>query len=71
MILLKFDSGIGKPIYKQIYSQIIGLIDKGVLKQGDKLPSSRKLADQLGVNRTTVYKAYGRDRILILEKEQK
>lgn len=58
MILLKVDPGSVEPLYKQIYSRIIDLIEKNVLKPGDKLPSSRKLANQLGVNRTTVYKAY-------------
>lgn len=58
MILLKVDAKGDEPLYKQIYSQIVDSIDKNILKPGDKLPSSRRLADQLGINRTTVYKAY-------------
>jgi DNA-binding transcriptional MocR family regulator len=58
MILLKINQRSRKPIFKQIYEQLIDMIGNNILKVGDKLPSSRKLADQLGVNRTTVYKAY-------------
>ncbi len=58
MILLNIKNKTEEPVFKQIYSQIIAFIESGVLKPGDKLPSTRKLAEQLGVNRTTVYKAY-------------
>jgi len=58
MILLKLDFDNSEPIYKQIYIQIIERIEKNILKPGDRLPSSRRLANQLGINRTTVYKAY-------------
>jgi GntR family transcriptional regulator/MocR family aminotransferase len=58
MILLNINNKTAEPVFKQVYSQIIEFIERAVLKPGDKLPSSRKLAEQLGVNRTTVYKAY-------------
>lgn len=48
------------PIYEQICDQISSLISKGVLKENDKLPSSRMLAKELGLNPNTVAKAYGR-----------
>ena len=45
-------------IYEQIKQQIIKFINAGVLKAGDKLPSVRELASNLGVNPNTVLKAY-------------
>ena len=37
--------------------QIKGLIDQGVLKAGDKLPSERALVEQLSVSRTSIREA--------------
>ena len=45
-------------IYEQIKSQIVKFIDSGILKPGDKLPSVRSLAEDLGINPNTVMKAY-------------
>ena len=45
-------------IYEQIRSQIEKFIEAGVLKPGDKLPSVRNLAEELGINPNTVMKAY-------------
>jgi len=53
---IKFQSGI--PIYKQIAQQVLELIERGELKPGDQLPTTRKLAVQLGVNFNTVARAY-------------
>lgn len=58
MILLRIDKKKTEPLFKQVYSQIIKLIENGSLNVGDVLPSTRKLAEQLGVHRTTVYRAY-------------
>lgn len=46
------------PIYEQLCTNIIKLASAGVIKSGDKLPSVRILASQLGVNPNTVAKAY-------------
>ena len=46
------------PVYKQIVEKIKMKIAKGELKQGDFLPSVRKLAEDIGVNFNTVSKAY-------------
>lgn len=51
-------------IYEQIKNQIKRFIDLGVLKQDDKLPSVRMLANDLNVNPNTVARAYSE-----LEKE--
>lgn len=57
-ILLHIDHRSKTPVFKQITGRVIELIDSEVLTPGEKLPASRTLADQLGVNRSTVYKAY-------------
>ncbi len=46
------------PIYAQIVEQIEGLVKKGLLSPGDRLPPERDLARQLVVARGTVKKAY-------------
>lgn len=47
------------PVYQQVVQQVRYLIESGELRQGERLPSARMLADNLGVNRNTVAKAYG------------
>ena len=56
MIHLDFRSG--QPIYEQIITQYKYLILQGYLKNGDAIPSVRKLAMQLEVTPGTVAKAY-------------
>src|ERR1035438_10299319 len=46
------------PFYRQLYLQIKELIDSGALAKGSRLPATRELAGQLGLNRTTVSAAY-------------
>lgn len=38
--------------------RIIDLADSGAVKPGERLPSTRSMADMLAVNRSTVYRAY-------------
>lgn len=47
------------PIYEQLKQRIIEGMAKGVLTEGEELPSVRSLAADLGVNMHTVAKAYG------------
>ena len=57
------------PIYEQIYRAICSEIARGMLKENDKIPPSRSLAQQLGLNPNTVAKAYSmleRDRIIYM-----
>lgn len=58
MLLVQIDKKQNRPVYQQIVDQIIERIISGAMKEGEKLPSSRKFADMLGLNRTTVYRAY-------------
>jgi len=57
-MLLKISPGLPVPVYKQIIGQVRSLIDQGALQPGQPLPPSRRLAEQLGVNRSTVFLAY-------------
>ncbi|MDR1519169.1 MAG: FadR family transcriptional regulator [Planctomycetota bacterium] len=44
-------------LYEDIVQQIIGKIESGELKTGDRLPTERDLGEQLGVSRTSVREA--------------
>src|SRR6266851_912434 len=46
------------PLYVQLRDQLRALVHAGDLRQGDRIPASRELANQLGVHRTTVANAY-------------
>src|ERR1700683_841280 len=46
------------PLYRQLASFIHDLVRTGRLSAGDRLPPTRDLASQLGLNRTTVSAAY-------------
>ena len=45
------------PIYEQLYRKVIELIIKGVIGEGDKLPSVRALALDLHVFANTIQTA--------------
>ncbi|MEM6704418.1 MAG: GntR family transcriptional regulator [Acidobacteriota bacterium] len=55
---LQLDSSSGVPAYRQLMDQIRYYVASGSIAAGDKLPSIRDLARGLGVNPTTVIKAY-------------
>ena len=48
----------GKHLYEQIYEYIADEIREGKLLSGEKLPSTRSLAEYLQVARSTVELAY-------------
>jgi len=54
------DRGDGVPLAMQISAQLQGAVVGGVLRSGDRLPSTRDLAQVLGVSRTVVTNAYAR-----------
>lgn len=54
----KPDRTTKQPIYRQIAADLERSIACGELPPGSALPSERKLAQQLGVNRSTVIQAY-------------
>ncbi|MEN0109048.1 MAG: PLP-dependent aminotransferase family protein [Pseudomonas sp.] len=47
-----------QPLYRQLYERVLAAIANGALKPGDRLPSARALAKDLGVARGTVELAY-------------
>lgn len=57
-MLLKLDHNRHMPKSLQILEQIRQRIDGGALRAGERLPSTRHLAEQLGVHRSTVATAY-------------
>ena len=56
--MIKINSSTGLPVYLQIIEQVKRLIESGVLRPGDSLPSVRNLATQLVISPNTVIKAY-------------
>lgn len=54
----KLDQNAEAPLYRQLYESIRTDILKGKLAKGDRLPPTRELAGQLGLNRTTISAAY-------------
>ena len=57
-LLISLDNRRKEPLYEQIYSFIKREIQSGKIPAGEKLPSSRNLARQLAVSRSTVDLAY-------------
>jgi GntR family transcriptional regulator/MocR family aminotransferase len=57
---MTLDRSSGVPVSRQIYERIRTAILSGQLGPGLKLPSSRRLAAELGVSRTTTLAAYER-----------
>ncbi len=46
------------PLYRQLFTHFVTEIEAGRLQDGERLPATRELAGQLGLNRTTVSAAY-------------
>lgn len=57
-VLIQIDRSSADTLYRQIYDQIRSAISKGALEEGDRLPSIRGLANDLGISHTTVEQAY-------------
>lgn len=55
---LRIQSKSGVPIYEQIVVQMRELILKGILKEGEMLPSIRSLASDLKISVITTKRAY-------------
>jgi DNA-binding LacI/PurR family transcriptional regulator len=54
------DPSLGEPLVEQLHRQFTWLIASGEFAPGDKLPSVRRLAQQLSINLHTVRSAYQR-----------
>ena len=55
---ITIDNDSGVPIWLQVRNRLIYLIDTGSFGVGDKLPTMRELAVNLGVNYNTISKVY-------------
>lgn len=58
-VRLGVDQKSGVPIYVQLVEQIQHAVEVGRLNAGDRLPTVRKLARDLGIAPNTIVKAYG------------
>ncbi|WP_078554315.1 PLP-dependent aminotransferase family protein [Bacillus alkalicellulosilyticus] len=58
MAWLKIDRSLNIPLIRQIYKQLRTKILNGELSAGYRLPSTRHLAEKLGVSRNVVLEAY-------------
>ncbi|KAA0989228.1 MocR-like pyridoxine biosynthesis transcription factor PdxR [Dyadobacter aurulentus] len=56
--LIQLDRNSPVSLYLQVCNCFISLITKGMLKPSDSLPSTRILADLIGINRNTIKLAY-------------
>ena len=59
-MFLRIEKGSAVPISSQIEKQVAMLCASGKLKAGERLPSVRELARELGVNQNTVLRVYER-----------
>lgn len=57
-MVIEIRDGSDMPIYLQLRNQIVAGISDGRLAPGERLPTVRALAEELGVNVMTVNKAY-------------
>src|SRR5262245_49612859 len=57
-LLIRIDHGAGQSLQQQVYAAIRRAILEGVLEPGGRLPSSRTLAEDLCLSRTTTFLAY-------------
>ena len=46
------------PVYEQLIKQVEDQVLKGIMKEGDKMPSLRSLSMELSTNPNTIQKAY-------------
>ncbi len=56
--LLRIDTSSPEPVYRQIVQGIRRVLVRGELRPGDRLPTIRELAMDLGVHPNTVAQAY-------------
>jgi len=58
MTLLTIDPGSATPPYEQLRTQVLAQIQSGELSAGVRLPTVRRLADDLGLAPNTVARTY-------------
>ena len=58
MVSFEFDNNSGTSLYVQLYEHLKEEISEGHIRTGERLPSLRNMAKNLGVSVTTVKIAY-------------
>jgi GntR family transcriptional regulator len=56
--IIKLNKNVPIPLYYQLKKQVLALVDKGVLKEGDMLPPENELCDLLHISRPTIRQAF-------------
>lgn len=57
-MIFRLNQSSGIPLYMQLMEQVKHAIEIGALREGDRLPTIRKLAEDLVMNPNTVVRAY-------------
>lgn len=57
-MIIRIDASDALPVYEQIRQQMTRLVASGQLHVGERLPTIRQLASDLGIARGTVERAY-------------
>jgi len=58
MVVIRVDTTSAEPLFEQIVYAVKQAVARGAADAGDKLPSVRELARDLGINPNTVVRAY-------------
>ena len=56
--MFRVNSSSGIPLYLQLMEQVKHAVETGALREGDRLPTIRKVAENLVMNPNTVVRAY-------------
>ena len=71
MLHYQIDPGRAVPAYRQLMEQVQYNVASGWVESGEKLPSIRELARYLGVNPSTIVKAYSElEHLGVIERRQ-
>jgi GntR family transcriptional regulator len=57
-VIFRLNPSTGAPLYIQLMEQVKHAVETGALREGDQLPTIRKLAEDLVMNPNTVVRAY-------------
>jgi GntR family transcriptional regulator len=57
-VIFRLNQSSGIPLYLQLIEQVKHAVETGALREGDQLPTIRKVAEDLVMNPNTVVRAY-------------
>ena len=58
LLMFRVNPSSGIPLYLQLMEQVKHAVETGALREGDRLPTIRKVAEDLLMNPNTVVRAY-------------